>query len=197
LRLGTDERQSEGGGGSSHATRREECGTSANKEPAVSPVGASAGPYLGLSIRDLLIRRLVRKAKGLKRDGAMTTATYAPWIRQLIVIVRRLGPYAAIEIALPGGSLVVLLVWLFRQHRDVRSSAGWCGRGCSRLPGACGIGSGLSGLIVKGGEQRAQQYRAGGTDSPLLFENPPNSHRLPEESVQDIAPNCARYSPAI
>jgi hypothetical protein len=48
----------------------------------------------------------------------MTTPTYAPWIRQLIGIVRRLGPYAAI--ALPGGSLVVLLVWLFRQHGDAR-----------------------------------------------------------------------------
>jgi hypothetical protein len=48
----------------------------------------------------------------------MTTATYTLWIRQLIGIVRRLGPYAAI--ALPGGSLVVLLVWLFRQHGDVR-----------------------------------------------------------------------------
>ena len=50
----------------------------------------------------------------------MTAATNAPWIRQIIGIVRRLGPYAAIEIVLPGGSLVVLLVWLFRQHGDVR-----------------------------------------------------------------------------
>jgi hypothetical protein len=51
----------------------------------------------------------------------MTAATHASWIRQIIGIVRRLGPYAAIEIVLPGGSLVVLLLWLIRRHRDMRS----------------------------------------------------------------------------
>lgn len=59
--------------------------------------------------------------KALKRDAAMTAAIHAPGIRHIIGIVRRLGPYAAIEIVLPGGSLVVLLLWLFRQHKDMRS----------------------------------------------------------------------------
>jgi hypothetical protein len=72
-----------------------------------------------LSIRGRLIRHIGVKA--LKRDAAMTAATNAPWIRQIIGIVRRLGPYAAIEIVLPGGSLVVLVLWLFRQHKDMRS----------------------------------------------------------------------------
>jgi hypothetical protein len=78
-----------------------------------------AGPCLALSIRGRLIRRMAMKA--LKRDAAMTVATDASWMRQIIGIVRRLGPYAAIEIILPGGSLVVLLMWFFRQHGDVRS----------------------------------------------------------------------------
>jgi hypothetical protein len=46
----------------------------------------------------------------------MTVATLTPWIRPILGILRRLGPYAAIEIILPGGSVVVLLLWLYRQH---------------------------------------------------------------------------------
>jgi hypothetical protein len=30
--------------------------------------------------------------------------------------LREIGPYAAIEILLPGGSLFALLLWLFRRH---------------------------------------------------------------------------------
>jgi hypothetical protein len=31
--------------------------------------------------------------------------------------LRRFGPYAAIELLLPGGSLLALLLWLYRRHR--------------------------------------------------------------------------------
>ena len=51
----------------------------------------------------------------------MSAATHASWIRQIIGIVRRIGPYAAIEIVLPGGSLVVLLLWFFQRHRHVHT----------------------------------------------------------------------------
>ena len=49
----------------------------------------------------------------------MTAVTHTPWTRRLTGVLRRLGPYAAIEMVLPGGSLVVLLLWLFRQRKDV------------------------------------------------------------------------------
>jgi len=51
----------------------------------------------------------------------MIAVAHTPWIRRLTGILRRLGPYAAIEIVLPGGSLVVLLLWLFRERKDVRT----------------------------------------------------------------------------
>jgi len=51
----------------------------------------------------------------------MTAATLNAWIRRIVGILRRLGPYAAIEIILPGGSLVVLLLLLFRRREDVHA----------------------------------------------------------------------------
>jgi len=38
------------------------------------------------------------------------------WIARLPALLRRLGPYAAIELLLPGGSVIALLIWLCR-HR--------------------------------------------------------------------------------
>jgi hypothetical protein len=37
--------------------------------------------------------------------------------------LRRLGPYAAIELLLPGGSLLAILLWLYRRHRARASAA--------------------------------------------------------------------------
>ena len=51
----------------------------------------------------------------------MTAAAHTLWIRQLMGVVRRVGPYAAIEVVLPGGSLVVLLLWFLRSRKDVRA----------------------------------------------------------------------------
>jgi hypothetical protein len=39
-----------------------------------------------------------------------------PWVARLLVLLRGLGPYAAIELLLPGGSVIALLIWLYR-HR--------------------------------------------------------------------------------
>jgi hypothetical protein len=33
--------------------------------------------------------------------------------------VRQLAPYAAIELLLPGGSIVAIALWLYRRHRAV------------------------------------------------------------------------------
>jgi hypothetical protein len=43
-------------------------------------------------------------------------ALFAPLIGRVLVLVRSVGPYAAIELLLPGGSMVALLYWWYR-HR--------------------------------------------------------------------------------
>jgi hypothetical protein len=35
-------------------------------------------------------------------------------IAKMIALAARIGPYVAIEILLPGGSLIALLLWLYR-----------------------------------------------------------------------------------
>jgi len=37
--------------------------------------------------------------------------------RRAIQVMRQLGPYAAIELLLPGGSLLAILLWLYRRYR--------------------------------------------------------------------------------
>ena len=41
----------------------------------------------------------------------------APWMARLLTLLRGVGPYAAIELLLPGGSLIALLIWLYRFRR--------------------------------------------------------------------------------
>ena len=36
---------------------------------------------------------------------------------RVATLLRELGPYAAIELILPGGSLLALLLWLWRRRR--------------------------------------------------------------------------------
>ena len=38
------------------------------------------------------------------------------WFARLPALLRALGPYAAIELLLPGGSIIAVLIWLCR-HR--------------------------------------------------------------------------------
>jgi hypothetical protein len=38
------------------------------------------------------------------------------WIRGLAG-ARELGPYAAVELLLPGGSVLAVLLWLYRRHK--------------------------------------------------------------------------------
>ena len=39
----------------------------------------------------------------------------AVWLKRALALLRSIGPYAAIEILLPGGTLIALLLWLSRQ----------------------------------------------------------------------------------
>lgn len=38
------------------------------------------------------------------------------WIVQLTALLRKIGPYPAIALLLPGGSIIALIVWAYRQH---------------------------------------------------------------------------------
>jgi hypothetical protein len=42
---------------------------------------------------------------------------FADWLARGIALLRAVGPYAAIEIILPGGTLLALLFWLYRRHQ--------------------------------------------------------------------------------
>ena len=46
-------------------------------------------------------------------------ALLGTWIARLFALLRGLGPYAAIELLLPGGSVIALLIWLYRHRASV------------------------------------------------------------------------------
>lgn len=39
------------------------------------------------------------------------------WIRQSVRVLEALGPYAAIALALPGGSVIAIFLWLWRRRQ--------------------------------------------------------------------------------
>lgn len=43
-------------------------------------------------------------------------------IANIITCIRRAGPYLAIELILPGGSMIALILWLLRNRAAVRRS---------------------------------------------------------------------------
>jgi hypothetical protein len=45
----------------------------------------------------------------------------AAWVTRVGAILRKVGPYAAMEILLPGGTLMALLLWLYRRSGYVRA----------------------------------------------------------------------------
>lgn len=40
-------------------------------------------------------------------------------IQKGLEAVRQFGPYAAVELLLPGGTLIAVLMWLYRRHRRI------------------------------------------------------------------------------
>jgi hypothetical protein len=55
------------------------------------------------------------------------------WLKRVLALLRSAGPYAAIEILLPGGTLIAVLLWLSRRGafttgagRDLQSVAIVC-----------------------------------------------------------------------
>jgi hypothetical protein len=51
------------------------------------------------------------------------------YVAAVVAKLRNLAPYAAIELVLPGGSLIALLLWAYRrrQKADGPGSPGWLG----------------------------------------------------------------------
>lgn len=43
--------------------------------------------------------------------------TLSVWLGRGLQGVRQLGPYALAELLLPGGTVVAVLLWLYRRHR--------------------------------------------------------------------------------
>lgn len=47
-------------------------------------------------------------------------AAPASLFRRVALTLKALAPYAALEIILPGGTLVALVLWLYRRRRALR-----------------------------------------------------------------------------
>jgi hypothetical protein len=54
-----------------------------------------------------------------ERNGQHGTARrmWSRYTQAIVAKVRELGPYAAIELILPGGSLIAVLLWLYRRQK--------------------------------------------------------------------------------
>jgi hypothetical protein len=52
---------------------------------------------------------------------AFSRGRLADWVARAVAILRNLGPYAAIELILPGGTLMALLLWLYRSHKKAEA----------------------------------------------------------------------------
>jgi hypothetical protein len=48
-------------------------------------------------------------------NQAMLRTSIIEWLSRLVGRAGEIGPYLAIELILPGGSLVALLLWLYRR----------------------------------------------------------------------------------
>jgi len=51
--------------------------------------------------------------KSLNKNGKVMKNAWVQWIVEQF---RTLGPYFAVELILPGGSLLALLLWLYRRR---------------------------------------------------------------------------------
>jgi hypothetical protein len=53
----------------------------------------------------------------LNATRAVARFGFADWLARGSAAMRVVGPYAAIEILLPGGTLLALLFWMYRRHQ--------------------------------------------------------------------------------
>ena len=98
--------------------------------------GQAAGSKGGCLSSTLVIRNssvgpIVTGALCGYRDRAMS---YSPtnWKSRIATVLRKFGAYAAIGLVVPGGTLILLSMWIFR-HRQWSASRGSAGREGSRV----------------------------------------------------------------
>jgi hypothetical protein len=53
----------------------------------------------------------------------MGTRTLAAWLALAFARLKELAPYAAIELVLPGGSVVALTLWFYRRRKRIPALA--------------------------------------------------------------------------
>jgi hypothetical protein len=64
-----------------------------------------------------------------------------PLAKKLISVGRTIGPYLAIELVMPGGSLLAILLWLYRIPRyELRTPKLGCDQGPMSLRRHAGFG---------------------------------------------------------
>ena len=57
-------------------------------------------------------------------SGRVRIAAGTAWTpSRVVAILREFGPYAAIELVLPGGTLLALILWLCRRHWKAAAAA--------------------------------------------------------------------------
>ena len=54
-------------------------------------------------------------------ENVRKRARWAAWIALTVAGLKEIGPYAAIEIILPGGTLIALLLWLYRRRGTLKA----------------------------------------------------------------------------
>lgn len=78
---------------------------------------AVAASRVATPSRDLAAPRVPTLSHGL-------AASRVPMLARALTALRALAPYAAIELLLPGGSLVALVLWLYRRYKKATPAAG-------------------------------------------------------------------------
>ena len=53
----------------------------------------------------------------MNRHNLQSAHAVRGWILKAMAVMREIGPYAAIELVLPGGSVIAVLLWLYRRSR--------------------------------------------------------------------------------
>lgn len=56
------------------------------------------------------------------------------WIVRFAGVLRTLGPYAVIELLVPGGTLIALALWAFRNRASLAARARRAGKHSAGLP---------------------------------------------------------------
>jgi hypothetical protein len=67
-----------------------------------------------------MARASFRQQTAIEHRAMTVPSASTPLFRRVILALRELAPYAALELLLPGGSLVALILWLHARRRARR-----------------------------------------------------------------------------